>query len=80
MREGILSSTEISAGVIILTLDRACTLGVGAAVTVVPGCDRIKSSGCAKFSNGDNYRGFAQMPAISPNFVIPQQNANSAKK
>jgi hypothetical protein len=79
-REGIVSSAVISGGSIVLTLDRACSLSVGAAVTVVPGCDRIRTSGCAKFSNQANFRGFDQMPAVSPNFIIPQQSSNPAKK
>lgn len=79
-RMGILSSGALAGGQIVLTLDRPIGLTVGASVTATPGCDRIRASGCTKFSNTDNFRGFDQIPAVSPSFVIPQRTATSAKK
>lgn len=76
----VLGSTALSGGAITLTLDRAPGLANGTAVTVVPGCDRLRAGGCTKFSNTDNFRGFDQMPAISPSFVMPQRQFSSAKK
>ena len=79
-REGVLTSALLSGGQIVLTLDRACPLAPGASVTVVPGCDRQFTTCSGKFANSDNFRGFPFMPAISPSFIIPQQDVTSAKK
>ena len=80
LRSGILGNTPISGGQVAVTLDRPCTLSGGASVTLVPGCNRIYADGCAKFSNQANFRGFPFMPAVSPNFIIPQRNVTPAKK
>lgn len=80
LRESIAASAAIAGGTITLTMDRAITLPVGAAVSVVPGCDRIRASGCTKFANTDNFRGFDLMPAVSPSFILPQRKSTPAKK
>jgi len=45
---------------------RADGLGVGQAVTLYPGCDRISSTCQDKFNNLENYGGITQMPGESP--------------
>lgn len=79
-RLGILTSTLLSGGQIVLTLDKASGLSVSASVKAVPGCDRLFSTCGTKFSNSDNFRGFPFMPSVSPNFVIPHQSVSSGKK
>ena len=79
-RNGVLTSAALSAGQIVLTLERASTLTGGAVITIVPGCDRLFGTCGGKFGNSGNNRGFPFMPAISPSFIIPQKNATSAKK
>lgn len=79
-RLSIVASAALSGGQIVLTLDRAPGLANGTAVSLAPGCDRLRESGCAKFANTDNFRGFDQMPAISPSFVLPQRHYLPAKK
>ncbi|HKB57757.1 MAG TPA: phage BR0599 family protein, partial [Lacunisphaera sp.] len=80
-REGVLTSTAIDGGGhISLTLERPSALVAGNAITAVPGCDRQGATCRGKFANGDNFRGFEFMPAISPSFIIPQRNATGAKK
>lgn len=80
MREGILTSTVISSGHITLTLDRPCTLAVSASVQLAPGCDRRGDTCRNTFNNYGNFRGFEFIPAVSPNFVIPQNTGTGAKK
>lgn len=80
LREGIAANAAVSGGDIELTLDRAIGLAPGALVSVVPGCDRLRASGCSKFANTDNFRGFDLMPAVSPSFILPQRNSAAAKK
>lgn len=79
-RRGVLTSTAIGGGQILLTLERPAGLAVSSSVIAVPGCDRIYANGCTKFANTDNHRGFDQMPSIAPSFVMPQRNTSSAKK
>jgi hypothetical protein len=79
-RSSIIASGAILGGDVALTLDRAPGLSVGTSVTVVPGCNRLYGDGCLKFNNQTNFRGFPYMPAVSPNFIIPQQNQTPAKK
>lgn len=79
-RLSVVASAAISGGQIVLTLDRPPGLANGTAVSVVPGCDRLRDGGCTKFANTDRFRGFDQMPAISPSFVMPQRTFSSAKK
>lgn len=82
MRSMILTSTVIAAGQVTLTVDRPIPLAVGAVVSVVPGCNLLRddSNGCAKFANQINHQGFADIPAISPSFILPVRNANSQAK
>lgn len=79
-RADILTNAAISGGQISMTLDRTLGAAVGASVSCVPGCDLLYDSGCAKFNNQPRHRGFPQIPAIAPSFVIPPQNVNQAKK
>lgn len=80
LREGILTSTVLTSGHITLTLDRTCSLAVSSSVQVAPGCDRQGSTCRNTFNNYSNFRGFEYIPAISPNFVIPQNTGTGAKK
>jgi hypothetical protein len=79
-RDGVLTSTAHGGGLITLTLERACGLAVTSVVTAVPGCDRQGSTCRDKFDNGDNFRGFENIPAVSPSFILPQRKATAAKK
>lgn len=79
-RDGVLTSGALSGGTIELTLERACGLGVGSSVVLVPGCDRRGATCRDKFGNYDNFRGFENIPAVSPSFVLPQRKFTSAKK
>ena len=80
LREGVLTSAALSGGQIVLTLDRPCSLSAGASVYAVPGCDKQGGTCLGKFSNLANNRGFPFMPAVSPSFIIPQQQQTKAKK
>lgn len=79
-RVGILTSAALSGGQIVLTLDRAPGLSGGASITAIPGCDRQGSTCRNKFNNYTNFRGFEYMPAVAPNFIVPQRTTNPAKK
>ncbi|HEY1791570.1 MAG TPA: phage BR0599 family protein [Opitutaceae bacterium] len=89
----IIASSALAGGAITLTLQRPVTFVAGATITVVPGCDRTRST-CdgydaatnptGKFNNNRGstlkFGGFADMPAISPSFIIPQTTTTPAKK
>ena len=79
-RGGCLTSTALAGGQIQLTLDTPIPLAAGAAVTAVPGCDRTRATCIAKFNNLARNRGFPDMPAVDPGFIIPQTSNNPAKK
>jgi hypothetical protein len=79
-REGVLTSAALSGGHIVLTLDRPPSLAPGASVYAAPGCDKQGGTCLNKFANFDNNRGFPFMPAVSPSFIIPQQQQRKAKK
>ena len=81
LRAGVVTSAAIDGtGHVVCTLDRAPGLSVGRVVTLVPGCDRQLTTCSAKFANLANNRGFPFMPAVAPNFVIPQRKSTPAKK
>lgn len=80
MRDGVLTSDEISGGVITLTLDRPCSLAAGSSVRIVPGCDRSFATCTDKFANADNFRGFPFVPSTSPSFVLPDRQFSASKK
>jgi hypothetical protein len=95
-RAGILTSTVLASGHVTLTLDRAPGLAPGAALALVPGCDRTDAS-CwpydatrtdgsgplgtlGKFDNWQSFRGFFAVPAVAPAFIIPERHTTGAKK
>lgn len=80
MRDGILSSTEISGGSVTVTLERGCTLAVSTSIKFAPGCDHLGPTCREKFANYDNFRGFELMPAVNPSFIMPQRKFQAAKK
>lgn len=79
-RDGVLTSTALAGGELVLTLDRPCGLGVGSNVIAAPGCDRLGATCRAKFDNHTRFRGFEFMPSVSPSFIMPQRNQSTAKK
>jgi len=80
LRAEVLASAALAGGEIVLTLARPLGCDVGDAVQAVPGCDKQKASCYVKFSNFNAFGGFHAMPAVSPNFVIPQTKNTPAKK
>lgn len=94
LRSEVLGSTVLAGGAITLTLGRQLGWIVGSAVVAVPGCDKQASTcwnydvtrtfdplgALGKFDNHINFGGFRTIPAVSPNFVIPQKNVTPAKK
>lgn len=90
LRAEVIGSTALAGGAITLTLGRTLGWSIGSAVQVVPWCDKRKetcsaydavSNPTGKFNNfTHNFGGFWQMPAVSPNFVIPNTTSTPAKK
>jgi hypothetical protein len=84
-RSEVLASVSTGVGapadeVVALTLGRPLGASVGATIQAAPGCNRLGPTCRGKFNNGLRFRGFEFMPAISPSFIIPQQNVSAAKK
>ncbi len=80
LRGGCLTNTALAGGSLVMTLDRPVPVTVGQGVTLVPGCNRLGPTCRTKFNNYANFRGFENVPAVDPCFIIPQQNTNPAKK
>jgi hypothetical protein len=67
-------------GQVVLTLGRLLGCSVGAGITVVMGCDLQAGTCSQRFNNHNRFRGSDFMPAVSPNFIVPQKSATPAKK
>lgn len=89
LRAEIIASAAIAGGQIVMTLGRVPGFTVGATIIAVPGCDRLGTTcyvydafhnATGKFNNYNKHGGFFDMPAISPNFIIPQSTSTPAKK
>lgn len=80
IRHSIIASAAISGGAIVLTFGSPPAFSVGQALRIYPGCDRLGSTCLNKFANYANFRGFEFMPAVAPNFIVPQRTTNAAKK
>lgn len=80
LRASIIGSAALSGGQIALTVDRTLSWQVGQSVVALPGCDKTKDTCDSKFGNLFNFGGFFAMPAVSPNFVIPNTSSTPAKK
>lgn len=52
-----------ASGVIVPSFPFPYTPGIGDAISAKPGCDRLRTTCAAKFSNANNFRGFDLIPA-----------------
>jgi uncharacterized phage protein (TIGR02218 family) len=79
-RANVLTNTALAGGQLALTVDRPPPLAAGAAVSIIPGCDRLGATCRVKFGNYTHFRGFEFIPSVDPSFKIPQQNSSTTKK
>ncbi|PTX95775.1 phage BR0599 family protein [Opitutus sp. ER46] len=89
VRAEVIASTGLAGGSITLTLGRSLGCAVGDVIVLAPGCDRSHDT-CyvydatnnprGKFNNLNSFGGSHEMPAVSPNFKVPNTSPNSAKK
>lgn len=66
-------STHATGGVLELVLEMPHEIEVGDAFTIVPGCDRSKSTCIAKYDNLVNFRGFSFIPGQDKTLLVGGQ-------